>query len=107
MNKQQFTTITDWQNKTFPTATARSATEHLREEVEELADDLRCKSGSVAKEIADCFILLYAIAHKCGLDYETLTQAIDEKMNINYARKWQKPAGNGVINHVRNEDENI
>ena len=100
MTKEQFKTITQWQDETFPDATALSKVEHLREEVEELAVDVALDLNSKTMEFADCFLLLYGAAAKAGMSYEDICNAIDEKMSINRKRKWGKPDKNGVVKHI-------
>ena len=101
MLQKQFEKITKWQTATFPKATAISQIEHLKEEVEELEYDLQTKSPDKVLEYADCFILLFGSAFRDGMNYEDIVNAIDEKMKINYSRKWDKAKENGVVNHVR------
>jgi hypothetical protein len=37
--------------------------------------------------------------------YRDIISCIDDKMGVNYKRKWGKPKENGVVNHLRNESE--
>jgi hypothetical protein len=52
-------------------------------------------------EFADCFILLFGAAASDGMSYDDICKAIDEKMEINFNRKWGKPNNDGVVNHIR------
>lgn len=106
MNAKQFNSITKWQDKTFPEATADSKMKHLKEELEEVQDAYNKKFTDfdyheMTLEFADCFLLLYGCAAKCGMDYEEICDAIDEKMRINKSRKWGKPDENGVVKHIK------
>lgn len=101
MKKEQFESITKWQNETFKKATALSKMAHLSEEMEELVSDLKYNSVNKRMEFADCFILLFGAAASDGMSYEDICKAIDEKMEINFNRKWGKPNDDGVVNHIR------
>lgn len=101
MNKRQFDEITKWQNETFGQATALSKIAHLAEELQELVDDLKVNAENRRLEFADCFILLFGAAASDGMSYDKILEAVEEKMLINYRRKWGKPNENGVVNHVR------
>jgi len=102
MTEKQFKEITQWQNKTFPTATALSSATHLKDEIAELMEAIKLGNRfEINHEIADCFILLFNIADKCSLSHMSLKAIIDEKMAINYARTWNKPDERGVVKHVK------
>lgn len=91
--------ITDWQDKTFTEATPLSAAEHLRREVKELIFDLTNGDFESAKaEMADCQLLLIAVAHLSEVDLEL---AVEEKMAINRLRMWGVPDDQGVVEHIR------
>ena len=107
MKKKQFKKITNWQKKTFGEATALSKIAHLKEEIKELETELspsESNSDESVKEkeleFADCFILLFGAAASDGMSYKNICDCIDEKMQINYNRKWGKPKKNGVVNHI-------
>jgi NTP pyrophosphatase (non-canonical NTP hydrolase) len=102
MTKEQFEIITKWQDETFPDASAFSKVEHLKEEVEELSIDVAINGLGMKMEFADCVMLLFGAAAKCGMSYEDCCNAVDEKMSINRKRKWGKPDENGVVKHVKN-----
>ena len=55
----------------------------------------------IQHEFADCFILLYSAADKCGLDLNDLNKRIDEKLQINKEREWNNPDKDGVIRHKK------
>jgi len=101
MTKEQFEAITKWQNETFGEATPLSKLSHLKSELRELWEDLENKRESKNLEFADCFILLFGAAASDGMSYEDICNSINEKMSINYQRKWGKPDENGVVNHIR------
>ena len=125
--EQLFNQVTEWQNKTFPNSTALSKATHLYEEVQELMialNDLQIagvardksdqedeilnvivygkKFQEAQMELADCFILLFGLAQKMGLNFQHLQAIISTKHKINLLRKWGKPDANGVVKHVKN-----
>ena len=101
MIKKQFTEITKWQKKTFGQATPLSKISHLGEELAELKHDLINNEPERRLEFADCFILLFGAASADGMSYEDIISCINEKMAINYNRKWGVPKQNGVVNHIK------
>lgn len=101
MNKEQFESVTKWQNETFKASTAMSKIAHLGQEYVELVVAVKMKDPQRRLEFADAFILLYGAAAADGMTYEDICKAIDEKMEINRKREWGLPDKNGVINHVR------
>lgn len=101
MTKEQFESISKWQNETFGEATALSKIAHLKQEVEELKIDLEKDCPAKIFEFADCFILLFGAAASDGMFYEDICNAIDKKMEMNKKRKWGKPDENGVVNHIK------
>lgn len=101
MKENQFKEITAWQKETFGEATALSKIEHLKQEIEELSIDIIFKSSEKHLEFADCFFLLFGAAAADGMTYEDICNAIQEKFEINKARKWGKPDANGVVNHIK------
>ena len=100
MTEKQFNEISEWQNKTFPAATALSKVFHLEKEVHELLNDLQDNNKERRLEYADCILLLFGSAATDGMSYEDVCNAIDEKMKINYFRKWGAPDVNGVVSHI-------
>lgn len=101
MTREQFYEITHWQKETFGKATPLSKIEHLKEEVQELESDLKGNSTDKKLEFADCFILLFGAAASDGMSYEDICNCIDEKMAINYKRKWGIANEKGVVNHIK------
>lgn len=90
MTQEMFEEITAWQKSVFTKATAQSAANHLKEEVNELTHDLTWgmpKEMTIA-EYSDCFLLLFGSACLYGLSYDDICKAINEKMVINKQRKW-------------------
>lgn len=113
MEKLQFKKISKWQDKTFGKATALSKMAHLKDEIQELNKELEFWNEgeefmqfptenklTKEREFADCFILLFGVAASDGMTYEDIIRCIEEKMEINYKRKWGKPQTNGVVNHI-------
>jgi NTP pyrophosphatase (non-canonical NTP hydrolase) len=114
MEKKQFYKITKWQDKTFGKATPLSKIAHLKEEVKELEDELvfyyenkdhltypEASKTLREGEFADCFILLFGAAASDGMTYDDIVRCIEEKMQINYKRKWGNPNKEGVVNHIK------
>jgi len=101
MTKEHFFSIVKWQSETFPTASTFSKIKHLQQEVEELLFEITTKGKGINHEFADCFMLLFGAAASEGLSYDDICKSIDEKMQINKARKWGKPDKNGVQNHIK------
>jgi NTP pyrophosphatase (non-canonical NTP hydrolase) len=101
MTEEQYKAITTWQNNTFMQATALSKIAHLRQEIEELADDIKNNNPNQNLEFADCFILLFGAANSAGMSYQKIIESINQKMEINYHRQWGKPNEDGVVNHVK------
>ena len=83
--------IGTWGNETFPSATPDSIVVHLGREVVELSESHAPEEG------ADCLLLLFHHAHKCG--YDLLAEA-RKKFEINRDRKWGKADEHGVVEHV-------
>lgn len=100
MTERQFLEIKEWQSRTFSAATALSKVFHLEKEVEELKIDLWQNNLERRLEYADCIMLLFGAAASDGMSYKDVCNAIDEKMQINYARKWGEPDVNGVVSHI-------
>ncbi len=101
MTEQQFKEITAWQNETFGQATPLSKIAHLAEELQELVADLKSDNPERRLEYADCFFLLFGSAAADGMTYEDICSAIQEKFEINKARKWGKPDSEGVVRHEK------
>jgi hypothetical protein len=101
MTQKQFLEITEWQKKTFEQATPLSKLAHLAQELPELNYDLINNKPERRLEFADCFFLLFGAAAADGMSYEDICAAIQEKFEINKARKWGKPDADGVVNHIK------
>jgi len=101
MTKELFIETIQWQNETFKKATALSKLAHLKEELQELTNDVENDKPEKILEFADCFILLFGAAASAGFTYENIQEAIEEKMNINYRRKWGKPNEFGYVKHEK------
>jgi NTP pyrophosphatase (non-canonical NTP hydrolase) len=101
MTKEMFNEITAWQRKTFKKATAQSAANHLKEEVQELILELGFYDDEKKKaEYADCFLLLFGSAALSGMTYDDICEAINKKMEVNKARKWGGVNDQGYVKHV-------
>src|SRR3970040_2755373 len=112
MTKEQYIKITSWQNETFKEANSLTKIKHLSEEIDELNIALiqqqRFRQShthidnikEIKSNLADCFILLFGIAATEGMSFEDVTTCIDEKMKLNYTRKWGQPNEEGIVNHI-------
>lgn len=87
--------IGQWQRDTFRNQSVFSKIKHLQREVIELEQKPTDRS-----ELADCLILILAIAETTGVSNGTLLQAACEKMEINKLRKWGRPDADGVQSHI-------
>ena len=100
MTEQQFNEIAAWQKETFGQATPLSKIAHLAKELSELSYDLINNKPERRLEYADCFFLLFGSAAADGMTYQDICQAIQEKFEINKARKWGNPDENGIVEHI-------
>lgn len=98
-------TVGEWANTTFPQSNAASILAHLREEVEELVAAERDSfwmgehpTEAIAKESADCLLLLLHLAHREGF---SLFDAAQAKYAVNVGRTWETESGTkGYWKHV-------
>ena len=87
--------ITDWQLATFGAATPPRALRRFREELDELLD---APESELAEEAADVVIMLAGwVKARTG---EDLAEAVERKMAINRARKWDV-RGDGTGYHIK------
>lgn len=116
MNHFPFVSVTKWQRKTFPKATAVSKTKHLAKEVQELQIAIQhyfCQPenrtvqnrNEINNELADCFILLCGIADEFGHNLQTISTAINRKFEILKLRDWNEPNEEGIYLHKENANE--
>lgn len=99
MTNTQYKAITEWQNKVFTKSTPLSCVNHLEEEVGELKKTI--ESGEPDRsEIADCFLLLIGVCNKYHLSYSDIVKLIDDKMQVNYSRKWGEVNAKGYVKHI-------
>lgn len=106
MTEQQFNDIMAWQKRTFGEGGPLGKIAHLAEELEELVLDLQGNKPEKRLEFADCFLLLFGAAAADGMSYQDICAAIDEKMEVNKARKWGSPDADGIVRHLKIESEN-
>ena len=92
-----------WGEETFgPAPELSRLVERAAVEMEELLEAAReGNSAEAAHEAADILILLFRYAEKSGFD---LMAAVDEKMTINRARRWQSK-GDGTGSHIKDDAE--
>lgn len=75
---------------------------HLKEEVTEL--QVAVDNGDkkeINDEIADCFMLLFDVAHDLKITENDIIKFSRVKLGINKDRKWSNPDNNGVIHHIK------
>ena len=92
--------INNWAVEALPAATTLAHYEKLQKEVLELGDALRNRHSAkhdAGQEIADCIMILLAIAQKNGY---SAAEEIRKKFEINKKRKWGPPDANGVYQHL-------
>ena len=93
-----FEEVRFWQRETFPKATAKSAANHLLREAKELLED-----PTELSELADVIILAIGVADQLEVNIEEI---VGDKLKINQERVWGESDAEGVVEHVRGEDEN-
>lgn len=99
----------DWANKQFPSHFKEDRTPNPSAPYAHLCDPIKgevwelgraLKSGEhqkIAMELADCLLLLYSIAHLCGVDLE---KAAEYKFMVNRNRRWGEPDRDGIVEHL-------
>lgn len=105
MTEQLFNLIKEFQDKTFPTATALSKLHHLKEEVDELIKALEENDPNLRLELADCFLLLIGATRKLGFSFYDMDPIILEKLEIIKLRKWGEPDERGVVKHIKEAEK--
>lgn len=85
-----------WGEKTFGAGKSGPILAHLKKEVVELIE------SEEPEEAADVLILLFQHAYSTGYD---LMYEARKKMAINYKRKWGPPDAEGVIEHIKEGEE--
>jgi NTP pyrophosphatase (non-canonical NTP hydrolase) len=122
--------IAEWSDATFGDKQRNPALlHHLKKEVSELIEaiekyELHKKVNykkhhsfkttaqnkleeNVFEEYADCMMLLLDSAHHFGISSFDLARFIHKKLEINKARIWGKPDENGVVEHIRENYEQL
>lgn len=81
-----------WHKATFPDATILEVVNKLQEELNEVQTEWEFDGKDMDAELADCAIVLLALAQRLDIDLES---AIMDKMAVNYQRtidgRWAKP----------------
>lgn len=91
--------VVRWHQKEFRDAAPAGAVAQLAEEVMELAAVMdQADDAGTAEELADCFILLVAIARLTGVDLAAAAQA---KLEVNKGRTYGPPDEYGIRRHVK------
>lgn len=98
--------ISTWSSQQFPTLEGTrgiiAKLSHLKEEVTEL--QVAVDNGDkkeINGEIADCFMLLFDVAHNLKITENDIIKFSRVKLGINKDRKWSNPDNNGVIHHIK------
>lgn len=98
--------ISTWSSQQFPTLEGTrgiiAKLSHLKEEVTEL--QVAVDNGDkkeINDEIADCFMLLFDVAHALKITENDIIKFSRVKLGINKDRKWSNPDNNGVIHHIK------
>lgn len=86
--------VAKFQEEKFPDQPLKGKLAHLAREVRELH-----KKPNDIFEWADTLILFIAALHSANIDLESVIIWAEEKMDINDARKWSRPARDGHIRH--------
>lgn len=93
--------IANWSDATFgPGRPANIPLHHLAKEVRELLE-----MPDDRMEYADCLILLLDAFRMTGGNAEDLIDACYEKLEINRNRRWGTPDENGVVEHIRKDQQ--
>lgn len=95
----------EWSRATFGSDEDRGPIGPLRHLEKEAREAYEEESGSIKQheEIVDCLFLVIDAARRSGMTLQTLLDGAAVKLAINKARKWQKPADDMPIEHVRGE----
>jgi hypothetical protein len=97
--------MADWQGVQFPTTTVYSCATHLHREAIEIVNEAMNKQDS-SEEWADAFHLVIQGGVKAAGGLESFRAAVEKKLGHNmFKRKWQAPDDDGVVEHVRAEDD--
>lgn len=88
--------VSQWAAETFPNRTLDSVTEHLAEEMHELAQE-----PSSAEELADVVMLIFELAEMYGID---MRRAIKTKLEVCKKAEWRDD-GNGVYHRIKRPEE--
>lgn len=98
--------ISTWSSQQFPTLEGTrgiiAKLSHLKEEVTEL--QVAVDNGNkkeINDEIADCFMLLFDVAHNLKITENDIIKFSRVKLGINKDRKWSNPDNNGIIHHIK------
>jgi NTP pyrophosphatase (non-canonical NTP hydrolase) len=94
--------IGKWDDKTFGNYPISKA-KHMRKEVDELIEALEQNDlKNIMLELADVFILICGIIYQLNIN---LARIVTIKMKINKTRKWHAPDKDGIMEHIKeNED---
>lgn len=89
----------EWSQATFGTDQDRGPIgplKHLEKEAREAQEH-----PTDEFEMADCLFLVFDAARRSGMTLDKLISACERKLEINKARKWDKPTDNNPVEHVR------
>jgi NTP pyrophosphatase (non-canonical NTP hydrolase) len=91
MNQETINEYLQWSEDTFGKENWINVLSKLRtEEVWELREAIVLKGKEEqSEEIADCFLLLFKVAHLTGFNLDEIEKAIEKKLNILKQRKYK------------------
>lgn len=90
----------EWSQATFGSDQERGPAGPLKHLAKEVNEALA--NPTDIEEYADCLFLIFDATRRAGFTYEDLRIAVNEKLKVNKARKWQKPTNaDEPVEHVR------
>lgn len=113
--------ITQWSDQTFDKGRfirdrCLPIAKHLKKEVDELIEALENYSRgtdrpfelffAAGNEFADCLMLLLDSSNHFGYSADKLITACYNKLEVNKARVWGLPDKDGVVEHIREPEDN-
>jgi NTP pyrophosphatase (non-canonical NTP hydrolase) len=100
--------LSEWSESTFGKRPASAPAYHLKKEVAELIEAFEKDPSNwraIETELADCFLLVVDASKKHGLTAAGIISNARGKFEVAKKRKWGKADANGVVEHIRTEEE--
>lgn len=92
----------NWSVITFEKATMFSSLDKLITEIDELHKSLITETPhEQLNEYADCFLCLLHSAAKAGFNPQQIIQAMENKCELNYKRKWVLNEDGNTYSHLK------